>query len=197
MFFARFHSLHQNIVFFLLICNPSTILSVTLEEHTQIQPSHAKFPVARPHIPYQSQPKKLKRWSWKSQTQPASQAHPEPAKITQTNANPELVQLSQPPTTKGFSPSNQVSQNYVFDDSAGQGVTIYIIDTGANTHSEVHSNIRRRDCVHTDRPARIGMDNTPRIQKMALHRTHRIRSPLERFPCAGIVHGRSWASGFR
>jgi subtilisin family serine protease len=50
---------------------------------------------------------------------------------SQTNAPSGLVRLSHAETS-----GNSTAQGYVFDDSAGQGITAYIVDTGIRTTHE-------------------------------------------------------------
>ena len=47
--------------------------------------------------------------------------------IEQPNASPDLRFISEPKNSK-----LQFTTDYVFDDSAGAGITVYVIDTGAN-----------------------------------------------------------------
>lgn len=50
----------------------------------------------------------------------------------QTNAPPDLVMISTPPPGKSMR-----SQDYVYDSTAGKGVTVYVIDTGMDTTNPV------------------------------------------------------------
>ena len=56
----------------------------------------------------------------------------------EVNADEDLVLLSHPPDAPSLP-----SQSYVYNSQAGEGVTIYILDTGANTNSPVSPDASR------------------------------------------------------
>ena len=49
------------------------------------------------------------------------------------NVKDQLTYLSWPPS------ENQAPNRFIFDDTAGDGVTVYILDTGANLGKDVSS----------------------------------------------------------
>ena len=53
----------------------------------------------------------------------------DPGLTTQFNSVQELVVISQPQYEFGGSPLPSLAEQYVYDQSAGEGATVYLIDT--------------------------------------------------------------------